>query len=41
MRQYNEACEDLERHEQLEARRRRAGIETDHDRMLRGGEVRD
>lgn len=40
-RAYNEACDDLERHEALEARRRRAGIETDTERMLRGGEVRD
>lgn len=40
-RTYNEACDDLERHEALEAQRRRAGIATDMDRLLRGGEVRD
>ena len=39
--QYNESIEDLERHEQLEASRRRARIETDMDRWLSGGEVRD
>lgn len=39
--QYNEAVEDLERHEALEASRRRAGIETDMHRWLHGGEVRD
>ena len=40
-RNYNESLEDLERHEELEAKRVRVGIQTDMDRYLNGGEVRD
>ncbi|MDD5705435.1 MAG: hypothetical protein PHR35_05885 [Kiritimatiellae bacterium] len=40
-RAYNESLEDLERHEELEGKRLRAGLPTDMQRYLSGGEVRD